>query len=113
MSDNSNVVLARMIKDAARGSPPSQDDLISLGILLATERRSGSEPAGGPQVAPEVPTPGVMGSVQYSAIRKDVDRQEADGVLTHLRQLMLRHRIVAISVALDPWGQPPNRPVPA
>ncbi len=110
MADNSNTVLARMIKDAARGSPPSQDDLISLGILLAHERRSGTEPAGGPQVAAERPSPGIMGSVQYSAARKDIDRQEADHVLVHLHQVMLKHKIVAISVALDPWGQPPNRP---
>lgn len=112
MSENSNVVLSRMIKDAAKGSPPSQDDLIGLGVLLAAERRSGTEPAGGPQVTQERPTPGVMGSVQYSAIRKDIERQEADAVLAHMHQLMLRHKIVAISVALDPWGQPPNRPVP-
>lgn len=110
-SDNSNTVLAKMIKDASRGAPPTQDDLIGLGILLAHERRSGTEPAGGPNVQTEIQTPGIMGSVQYSASRKDIERHEADHVLVHLHQVMLKHKIVAISVALDPWGQPGNKPV--
>lgn len=91
-----------MIRDSARGSPPSQDDLINLAVAMNDGQASLGQPP-----AVELSAPGIVGSVQYSASRSGITTEEGREVLIRLQKLMVDNRIVVLSAALDPWA---NRP---
>lgn len=105
MSMTSNAILARLIKQTATGTPPSQDELIGLGIQLSRERGEPTDLLSDylkPPTAAALAV-GLIGSCTYSGAKKETSDEEAQVVLSTIRRLMLDHKIVALSFTLDPW----------
>lgn len=114
MTETSNDILKKLIRNSAHGATVTQDDLINLGLILSRERAGGVvlEPAEETQKPPVfLAAPGLHCQVVYSVARTTLP-EEHMVVANSLHSFMLQNRIVQIEACMDPWSNIPVTKAP-